>query len=152
MKIVKDLKLMYQNDVERRFRCHRYHRYYEAMDINDEERKLINDFYQAVDELEESQQTVMELALENKNDEAYTLYVKNVQQPRDDLIHALTVINSLKIDRVTEIINPNVENGKNTAKTLIIVVCFVDFNCKHNKKTAKKSDFNLTFWQSTFNF
>lgn len=98
---------------------------YEAMDISDEERKLINDFYTAVNELEASQQTVMELALENKNDEAYALYVKDVQQPREDLIQALTSINELKINRVTEIINTNVEDGKETVTTLIIIVCII---------------------------
>ena len=98
---------------------------YEAMDISDEERKLINDFYTAVNELEASQQTVMELALENKNDEAYALYVKDVQQPREDLIQALITINDLKINRVTEIINANVENGKETVTTLIIIVCII---------------------------
>ena len=98
---------------------------YEGMDISDEERKLINDFYTAVNELEASQQTVMELALENKNDEAYALYVKDVQQPRQDLIQALITINDLKINRVTEIINANIENGKETVTTLIIIVCII---------------------------
>ena len=98
---------------------------YEGMDISDEERKLIEDFYTAVNELEASQQTVMELALENKNAEAYALYVKDVQQPREDLIQALISINELKTDRVTEIINSNVENGKETAKTLIMIVCII---------------------------
>lgn len=94
---------------------------FEAMDLSAEERTLIENFYVAVDKFEAPQQEVMTLASQNKNAEAFALYIAEVQQPRRDLIDALLAINELKMGKVTTIIDNTVENGKETVNVLLII-------------------------------
>lgn len=97
---------------------------FEAMDLADEERALIDDFYAAVAKFEHAQEQVMQLASENKNAEAFTLYTAEVQQPRKDLVDALLAINDIKMSKVTAIIEGSVEEGRETAQTLIFLFIF----------------------------
>lgn len=94
---------------------------FEAMDLSQEERSLIDDFYAAVAKFEDAQEEVMTLASQNKNKEAFALYVDKVQHPRKDLIDTLTKINTIKTDKVTNIINTNVEDGHSTVTKLLII-------------------------------
>ena len=98
---------------------------FENMDLSQEERNLIQDFYDAVSIFEVPQERVMTLAANNQNDEAYALYLSDVQQPRKDLITALNAINELKTNKVTEIINENVENGHSITRQLIAIFILV---------------------------
>ena len=93
---------------------------FEAMDIPQEERDLITDFYDAVAKLEGKQEEVIQLALENKNEEAMKLYIEHVKQPREDLIQALTKINDLKVTKVTNIIDETVNDGRKMTTQIII--------------------------------
>ena len=97
---------------------------FEAMDLSQEERALIEDFYAAVAKFEHAQEEVMQLASQNKNEEAFAIYTASVQQPRKDLIDALLAINDIKISKVTNIINDSVEDGRDTARTLVYIFIF----------------------------
>ncbi|MER1999209.1 MAG: methyl-accepting chemotaxis protein [Lysinibacillus sp.] len=97
---------------------------FEAMDLSHEERVLIEDFYTAVSKFEHAQEEVMQLASQNKNEEAFAIYSASVQQPRKDLIDALLAINDIKIGKVTTIINDSVEDGRDTARTLVFIFIF----------------------------
>ena len=97
---------------------------FEEMDITQEERDLIADFYAAVEQFEEPQQEVMDLASVNKNEEAFALYVAKVQQPRKELVNALLAINDIKIGKVTTIIEDSVDEGASTAKQLLMIFIF----------------------------
>lgn len=97
---------------------------FEAMDLSQEERALIQDFYDAVGKFEHAQEEVLTLASENKNAEAFSIYIAEVQQPRKDLIEALLAINTIKMNKVTQIIEGSVDDGRSTVKTLIIIFIF----------------------------
>lgn len=94
---------------------------FEEMDLTTEERQLIDNFYAAVDKFEAPQQEVMDLASENRNAEAYELYVKEVQDPRKDLIETLLQINDLKMDKVTSIIDSTVDDGHTVVNRLVMI-------------------------------
>ena len=94
---------------------------FEAMDITDEERALLEDFYTAVETFEKPQEEVMKLASENKNAEAFALYTKSVQEPRKELVNALLAINEIKMSKVTDIIEGSVDEGRATAQTLLTI-------------------------------
>ena len=93
---------------------------FEAMDIPQEERDLITDFYDAIAKLEGKQEQVIQLALENKNEEAMALYIEHVKEPREDLIQSLTKINDLKVSKVTNIIDETVDDGRKMTNQIII--------------------------------
>lgn len=97
---------------------------FEAMDLAQEERALIQNFYDAVTKFEHAQEEVLTLASENKNTEAFALYTAEVQQPRKDLINALLAINEIKMNKVTQIIEGSVEEGHSTVQALVIIFIF----------------------------
>lgn len=94
---------------------------FEKMDLSDEERSLLEDFNATMAELKEPQEQVMTLASENKNTQAYTLYIKKVQEPRKELINTLTAINDIKMNKVSNIIDHTVKNGHQMVKNLVIL-------------------------------
>ncbi|MER2106735.1 MAG: methyl-accepting chemotaxis protein [Solibacillus sp.] len=94
---------------------------FEAMDISNEERALLEEFYKAVETFEQPQEQVMQLASANKNAEAFAIYLAKVQQPRKDLVDALLAINEIKMAQVTGIIEGSVEDGRSTAQTLLFI-------------------------------
>ena len=94
---------------------------FEEMDLTTEERDLIQNFYNAVDKFEAPQQQVMALASENRNDEAYQLYIEAVKEPRKDLVETLIQINDLKMSKVTNIIESTVEDGRTTVNRLLMI-------------------------------
>ena len=94
---------------------------YEGMDLTDEERQIMADFYAAADQLTLNQDDVIRLAMEGENDAAYQLFMETVQGSRDDLIGALETLRNYNIEQTEDINTASIEEADAATRNNIII-------------------------------
>ena len=93
---------------------------YEAMDLAEEERAQLANFYKAVETLTGNQDQLIEHALAGDNDKAYKLFTDIVQDARTDLITSLSALNNIKAQQTAAISAKNVEKANSVTRNIII--------------------------------
>ncbi|MEK4628396.1 methyl-accepting chemotaxis protein [Solibacillus sp. FSL R7-0682] len=94
---------------------------YSEMNLTDEERQGVVDYYDAVDRLTVHQDKVIELALAGQNEEAYKMYHERVKQPREDLISTLHMLSQIKVGQTEQIVlNSITSSDESNLRNVII--------------------------------
>lgn len=94
---------------------------YSEMNLTDEERQGVVDYYDAVDRLTVHQDKVIELALAGQNEEAYKMYRERVKQPREDLISTLHMLSQIKVGQTEQIVlNSITSSDESNLRNVII--------------------------------
>ncbi|MER2037256.1 MAG: methyl-accepting chemotaxis protein [Solibacillus sp.] len=94
---------------------------YSEMNLTDEERQGVVDYYDAVDRLTVHQDKVIELALAGQNEEAYKMYHERVKQPREDLISTLYMLSQIKVGQTEQIVlNSITSSDESNLRNVII--------------------------------
>ena len=94
---------------------------YEKMDLTPEEQQGLVDFYDAVSQLENTQDEVIRLTLNGENVAAYALYKEKVKQPRTDLIASLESLRNYKIEQTKQIVDESLNYAEKSNSRNVVI-------------------------------
>jgi len=93
-----------------------------SSNLTDKQKQLFNEFKSSMDTLNNSRQTVINLAHLNKNDEAYQMYLDDVSSVRAEESKLLTDLQTSNNDIAKSLYSQNKEDMKHATTVLIIVM------------------------------
>lgn len=100
---------------------------YEDLDLTEEEKLGLANFYDAVQRLTNNQDEVIRLALAGENDKAYKLFREVVKTPREDLIASLQSLRQYKVEQSEQIVNDSIAsaNASNIRNVIINIISII---------------------------